>query len=262
MTRAERVPQYRGDLRDTALPEMLSIIDRTRVAGVVEAVSGEFAKRIYLDNGYVVHASSSDLADSLGSFLRRTGRLADGQFQEAMQQRAQERRRLGEVLIERGYLSPAQVNQAIREQIEAVLWSLFSWEQGEVTFTPGAPDLTGIIRIQIPLRQVIVEGVRRAANAKSIVGRMGGRDAVFAPSFRCEDLIEIALEAPGYALLAAVDGRRTLYELCTLGPTPAADAARLLYAFHVLGLIRRSGVGAPAERPAGTGIRIKLRSDG
>src|SRR5690606_12307610 len=129
MSRAERVPQYRGDLRDTALPEMLSIIDRTRVAGLIEAVWGDLSKRIYLDNGYVVHAASSDLGESLGSFLRRTDRITEEQFQAAMSQRSQEHRRLGEVLIERGMLTPAQVNQAIREQIEAVLWNLFSWEQ-------------------------------------------------------------------------------------------------------------------------------------
>lgn len=261
MTRAERVPQYRGDLRDTALPEMLSIIDRTRVAGLIEAVWGDLSKRIYLDNGYVVHAASSDLGESLGSFLRRTDRITEEQFQAAMSQRSQEHRRLGEVLIERGMLTPAQVNQAIREQIEAVLWNLFSWEQGEVRFTPGVPDLTGIIRIQIPLRQVIVEGVKRAANAKSIVGRMGGKDTVFAPAYRFEDLIEIALDEPGYRLLSGVNGRRTLYELCTGGQMAAAEAARLLYAFHVLGLIRRAGAPDAPERLASVGIKIKLRQD-
>ena len=67
----ERPPHYRGDLRQTALPEMLAIIHRTRVAGVIEASVGDFSKRVWLEGGYVVHASSSDLADSLGGFLRR-----------------------------------------------------------------------------------------------------------------------------------------------------------------------------------------------
>ena len=62
----ERTSQYRGDLRQTALPEMLAIIHQARVAGVIEAVLGEVTKRVFLENGYVVHASSSDLADSLG----------------------------------------------------------------------------------------------------------------------------------------------------------------------------------------------------
>lgn len=261
MSRAETAAQYRGDLSQTALPEMLAIIDRTRVAGVIEATHGDFSKRVFLDNGYVVHAASSDLADSLGSYLRRTGRITDGQFQAAMERRQDGPRRLGEVLIEQGLLTPAQVHQAIREQVESILWSLFSWEEGEVSFSIGQPDLTGLVRIQIPLRQVILQGIVRAANAKSLVHRMGGRDALLAPAFRYEDLIEIALDADGYALLARVDGRRSLYELCTGGPVAAADAARLLYAFSVLGLIRRSEPVEGAERAPATPIRIKLRSE-
>ncbi len=259
MNRGERVAQYRGDLRQTALPEMLSIIDRTRVAGVIEAEYGDTSKKIYLDNGYVVHAASSDRSDSLGSFLRRSGRLTDEQYQGVMQRRSELPRRLGELLIEQGLLTPAQAYQAIREQVEAILWSLFSWEEGEVSFSIGQPDLTGIVRIQIPLRQVIVQGVQRAANAKSLVQRMGGRDTLFRPSFRYEDLIEIAIDAEAYSLLARVDGQRSLYELCTGGPLPASDAARLLYAFSVIGLIRRSDSAEHREKSSG-GIKIKLPS--
>jgi len=257
MSRAETAAQYRGDLRQTALPEMLAVVHQMRVSGVVEAVWGEFSKKIFLESGYVVHASSSDLADSLGGFLRRTGRLSDGQFQAAMAKR-DGTRRLGEILIEQGVLSPAQVYEAIREHVENIIWSLFSWEEGSVTFQLGEPDLTGAVRIQIPVRQVILQGIKRAANAKSLVQRMGGRDSVFEPHFRFEDLIEVALADEEYALLALVDGQKSLYDLCTKGPLAAADNARLLYAFSVLGLIRR---GAEAERHPTGGIKIRLRSE-
>jgi hypothetical protein len=258
MSRPERAHHYRGDLRQTALPEMLAVIHQMRVSGVVEAVCGEFSKKIFLESGYVVHASSSDLADSLGGFLRRTGRLSDGQFQTAMAKR-DGKRRLGEILIEQGVLSPAQVYEAIREHVENIIWSLFSWEEGHVTFRLGEPDLTGAVRIQIPVRQVILQGIKRAANAKSLVQRMGGRDSLFEPHFRYEDLIELALDDDEYSLLALVDSQKTLYELCTKGPLAAADNARLLYAFSVLGLIRRT---AEAERHPTGGIKIRLRAEG
>ena len=38
----ERTSQYRGDLRQTALPEMLALIHQARVAGVIEAVLGDY----------------------------------------------------------------------------------------------------------------------------------------------------------------------------------------------------------------------------
>jgi len=257
----ERVNHYRGDLRQTALPEMLAIIHQADVSGVLEACYGEFRKQVWLGNGCVVHAASSDIADSLGSFLRRAGRLSDGQFQAAMQRRGETSgRRLGEILIEQGVLTPAQVYEAIREQIEGIVWSLFSWEEGTVSFTLGDRPVEEIVRIQIPLRQVIVRGIKRAANAKALVAKMGGRETLFEKNFKYEDTIEIALDEEEYRLLAQVDGERTLYDLCTNGPLSAAENARLLYAYSVLRLIRRTGSAEP-RTPSG-GIRIKLRPEG
>jgi len=255
----DKTHHYRGDLRTTALPEMLAVIHQIRVSGEVEATAGEVAKKIFLESGYVVHASSSDLGDSLGAYLRSSGRLSEAQFDGAMEKRAEGKRRLGEVLIEQGILSPAQVNEAIREHVENIIWSLFSWEEGEVTFQLGDPDLTGVVRIQIPLRQVILQGIKRAANAKSLVQRMGGREALLEPHFRFEDLIELALEDGEYALLSKVDGKRTLYDLCTQGPLAAADNARLIYAFSVLGVVRRTG--SAAEKAPSGGIKIRLKSE-
>lgn len=254
----EKTFQYRGDLRQTALPEMLAILDQSRMTGTLEAVHGEVTKRIQLENGYVVFASSTDLADSLGGYLRRIGRLSEAEFHSAMQKRGSGGRRLGEVLIEQGVLSPGQVFQAIREHVEGIVWSLFAWEDGTVTFRVGSFDVADIVRIQIPLRQVIVQGVKRAANAKSLVGRMGGRDALFEPSYRLEDLIEVALDADEYRLLALVDGRRTLYELATKGPLAPPENARLLYAYSILKLIRGAGVAEPVTPHA---IKIRMKAE-
>lgn len=255
----ERTSQYRGDLRQTALPEMLAIIQQARVAGVIEAVLGEVTKKVYLENGYVVHASSSDLADSLGGYLRREGKLSDAQFRAAMARRAASGQRLGELLIEQGILSPAQTFQAIREHVEAIVWSLFAWEEGDVTFQIGAIDPRELVRIQIPLRQVIVQGVKRAANAKSLVTRMGGKETLFGPNYRIEELIDVALDADEYKLLTLIDGKRTLYELATKGPLAPPENARLLYAYSVLQLIRKVGIADPAAT-SGV-IKIKLKSE-
>lgn len=257
----ERTYQYRGDLRQTALPEMLAIIHQARVAGVIEAVRGEVSKRIFLENGYVVHASSSDIADSLGGYLRRVGRISEEEFHAAMQRRGRESgRRLGELLIELGTLTPAQTLQAIREHVEGIVWSLFAWEEGDVSFAIGAIDASALVRIQIPLRQVVVQGVKRAANAKSLVTKMGGKETLFGPAYKLEELIEVALDAEEYQLLAMVDGKRTLYELATKGPLAPPENARLLYAYSVLQLIRKVGVAEPSA--ASGGIKIKLRSEG
>ena len=250
--------QYRGHLRETALPEMLYSIERFRVAGVIEASSGPVVKRVFLRDGYVIHAASNDRSDSLGEFLRRRGEVDQKRLDQISQERAKGKKRVGELLIESGLMTPGQVFEAIREQVEDVVWSLFYWSDGEVTFSIGEFRDVDMIQIQLPVGRVIIEGIKRAPEAKPLVERVGKKGTVLEPIFQPESLIELGLDRDEYALLRAVDGSRTLYELCSEGPFSAAENAKLLYAFRVLHLIKGP---TPLRQPAGR-VKIQLPSQG
>ena len=126
------------------------------------------------------------------------------------------------------------------------------------------------MQIQLPMRQVILQGIKRAPNAKALVSRLGRKETVFEPCYRMEDLIELALDADEYRLLHLVDGRRTLFEVCTQGPHGAAENGKVMYAFQVLQLIR-STVPEPEKareeglqgNVLGTGaIKIRFKTQG
>lgn len=273
--------EYKGDLAQTTLPEILFTIYHFRVAGVLEARRQGAIKRVFIRDGSVLAANSSDLQDSLGGYLRRTGRLTQEQFENTMRLRAQGKRRFGAVLVEQGLLGPEEVFRVLREQVEAIVWSLFYWQEGEVTFRIGDFDQPELVRIQLPIRQVILAGIKRAPDPKSLVVRLGKKETRFEPSYQVEELIESGLDGIDYTLLKLVDGQKTLFDVCTQGPLPPADNARLMYAFQVLQLIRKvhptgeHAVVKPALRPEAapaveaqplprsqTGqIRIKLKTE-
>jgi hypothetical protein len=261
----ENTFQYRGDLAETALPEILFSIDRFQVPGVIEASRQGVVKRVFIKEGNVVHASSSDRDDSLGSYLERSGALPAEQVAQTMRERERSNQRYGVLLIERGLLSPGEVYRAIRKQIEAIVWSLFYWQDGSVSFSIGDFREADAVRIQLPMRQVILQGIKRAPNAKTLVSRLGRKETVFEPCYRVEELIELALDADEYRLLQLVDGARTLYDVCVQGPHGPAENGKILYAFQVLQLIR-CAAGAPGPGPEpreGTGaIKIRFKTQG
>ena len=232
-------PHYKGDLSETTLPEMLYSIDRFRVPGVIEVRDGEVVKRVYLRDGYVIHATSTHLGDRLGDFLVRSGKLSAGDFEALSKARSSSDQRFGVLVIEQGLLSPREIYEAIQGHVEEIVWSLFYWESGDVGFGIGDFQDEAIIHIQLPLRQVIVEGIKRAPDAKPLVGRLGRRETVLEPCFRWEELIELGLEQEDFDLLMLVDARRSLYQLCSDGPRTPSENAKILYAFQVLHLVRQ-----------------------
>jgi len=265
LTTVENSFQYRGDLSQTALPEILHTIDRFQVPGVIEAQRDRLIKRIFIKEGNVVHASSNDREDSLGRYLESAGLLTREQFDSTMSERQRTNKRYGVVLMERRLLSPGEIYRAIRKQIESIVWSLFAWQEGSITFRIGEYREPGSVRIQLPMRQVILHGIKRAPNAKAMVARMGRKETVFEPCYQVEELIEIAMDADEYSLLRLVDGHRNLFEICTQGPHSAAENGKLLYAFQVLQLIRRVVHDKPETRSQirETGaIKIRFKTHG
>ena len=271
MPTVENSFQYRGDLSQTALPEILYTIDRFQVPGVIEASRDNVIKQVYIKEGNVVHATSSDREDSLGSWLQRNGALSPEAFEATMREREQTNKRYGVLLIEHGLLSPGEVYRAVRKQIESIVWSLFYWQDGSVIFSIGDFREPDSVRIQLPMRQVILQGIKRAPDAKTLVARLGRKETVFEPCYKMEQLIELALDADEYRLLNLVDGKRNLFDICTQGPSSAAENGKVLYAFQILQLIRcapGSGM-SPAQEPratreeGGTGaIKIRFKTQG
>ncbi len=253
--------KYRGNLAETTLPEMLYTIDRFRVPGVIWASHGEgkkVVKRVFIRDGYVVHASSTDRNDSLGVYLRRTGRLTLEQFERITRAREDTTKRYGVLLVEERLLSPRAVFAAIREQIEGIVWSLFYWNEGEVTYGAGDFEEEDMVQIRLSLREVIFEGIKRAPDARALLARLGGRETLLEPCYRAAELIEVGLDEPEYGFLAQVDGKTSLYDLCSSGPQSPGDNAKLLYAFTVLHLARRVGHGSGGEGP----VKVRLKSSG
>lgn len=267
MATVENSFQYRGDLSQTALPEILYTIDRFQVPGVIEASREGLMKQVYIKEGNVVHATSTDRADSLGSYLQRAGIISPDMYLETMRERERTNKRYGLLLIEHGILSPAEVLRAIRKQIENIVWSLFYWQDGSVIFSIGEFKEPDAVRIQLPMRQVILQGIKRAPDAKTLVARLGRKETVLDPCYKTEQLIELALDGDEYKLLNLVDGRRTLYDICTQGPHSAAENAKVLYAFQILQLIRSAAAPSPhppePRREEGTGaIKIRFKTQG
>ncbi len=187
--------------------------------------------------------------------------LSPDVYLETMRERERTNKRYGVLLIENGVLSPAEVYRAIRKQIEAIVWSLFYWQEGSVIFSIGEFREPDAVRIQLPMRQVILQGIKRAPDAKALVARLGRKETVLETCYKTEQLIELALDADEYKLLSLVDGRRTPLRHLRPGapqrggerqgavrfPDPPADAGR------------RGGAGDRARPRRAAGRRLPRR---
>lgn len=233
---ADSRPRFRSDLSQTPLPEVLATIHRYRVPGVVECTRDEETKRIYIDAGNIIFATSSNTADSLGDRLLSQGRITREQYEASVLKLGEDGKRQGMILTEMEALDPKELFLAVREQVQAIVWSLFEWDRGAVTFEPGRDKHQEFIKLEIPIQRAILEGVR-VADPRGMLSRIGPRTTILEnnPEVHHDDLPLGRIEEQ---LLQQIDGKTPMMELTQVPPNTPADNARLLYAFYVLQLVR------------------------
>lgn len=242
---------YQTDLTQTPLPEILVTIHRYKAPGVLDCRRGTEQKEIFLDRGHIVFATSNQVRDSLGDKLLAEGKITQEQYDESVRRLVSTKKRQGTILTEMRAISQTDMTSAVREQIQEIIWSVFAWDSGTVSFTPGRDKHREFVKIDISIPQAVIESTRRMPDAKSLVARLGTKSTVFARGTVTYG--ELRLDSDEQRLLDAVDGKRALIDLINTPPLPAAMNARILYAFKALQLITPK---------ATSKVKVQVRTDG
>ena len=229
---------YRSDLEKTPLPEILATVYRYGVPGVLEATRDDVCKEIYFFDGDIIFATSNDRRESLGEYLVRSGEISREQLARSSEELSNTPgARHGEILVRMGLLNQALLGKSVRRQVQAIMWSLFNWNEGDVSFKVGKAKEDEVFKIKIPTARAILAGCRRIEDPKVVTARLGGRGSVFKRLPKPPHLEKFRFESDEMELLELVDGKRNLYELCEEGPLSPGANARILYAFVELQMV-------------------------
>src|SRR2546429_272730 len=108
------------------------------------------------------------LGKGLGEDLLREGRITGRQYEEGVTRARETGNRHGTTLVEMKALSPEELFTAVRGQIEEIIWPIFGWDSGTVSFTAGRDKRLEFIKVDIPVPMAILHGVRHVADARSL----------------------------------------------------------------------------------------------
>lgn len=125
-----------GNLEDLGLGEILQIVSLSRKTGILSITSDGRAGSVSFRQGQVVRAFSTVTQQSLGEVLIQRGDLDVAILRNALsyQQEHDFTERLGVILIKIFGVSSDLIEEVVREQIENIVFSLFTWTQGNFTF--------------------------------------------------------------------------------------------------------------------------------
>jgi Domain of unknown function (DUF4388)/Tetratricopeptide repeat len=238
-----------GPLRELGIHDVFQLLDLSRKTGLLRVTSElrHNAGTIYFEDGKIIFAEIRSNPHPLGALLLRTGKISEADLERArdMQQRQGDERRLGEILVSLGAITPRELQRQVRFQVEEVVFEVMSWREGYFSFTEGPlTDVPTEAMVNIPTEALLMEGARRIDEWSRIEGRIPHLGVVptLAPPLEGGGG-GLDLLPPEWEMLAMIDGTRDVRGIASELGRSDFEVAKTLFGLESAGIIVLSDPG-------------------
>ncbi len=182
----------KGTLEDFGIAEILQLIGQQAKSGVLHLEAREEVVHIAIAEGSVVRAESAgrQARDRLGNLLVRAEIISKNELEYALDQQKKSLRRLGDILVELGFVSEKDLREVTQLQTAETIYRLFHWKSGTYEFEPGDVEWDPSAVTPLRAESVLMEGFRRLDEWPLVRKKIGS------PAMTFERLREVLPEDP------------------------------------------------------------------
>ncbi|MEW6600803.1 MAG: DUF4388 domain-containing protein [Nitrospirota bacterium] len=233
-----RTDTLKGNLRDFRFPDILIGISRSAWTGTLTIKRGSLVRNIFIDKGDIIFASSNNKDDRLGERLVKKGKISLTEYENASKLLMKTGKKLGKILVELCYLTPSELFQLVRQQIEDIIISHFEWEEGEFVFQKGPITSDEVITLQISMANIICRGIKKIDNLELIKQMCPSVDDILNPSHNPVRIFQsLDLNHADKKILSYINGIYPVKTILSLSPTTNFETLKTLSALMSIGLI-------------------------
>jgi two-component system OmpR family response regulator len=231
-------PPDEGELKDN-LPELITAFWLTQQTGELTLQRGKVKKTVYFEKGRPCYAISNLVSDRFGQFLVRVGKLTT--TQRELCERTSEKRgiRTGDALVELGILKETEKLYYVAQQVKAIAYSLFAWEEGRYRIHFSGRAQAEATKIDFHPAHLISRGVKKLYRRERLLRLLPDGERLIPTQQPAFGLHEVELEVWEAQLLPHVDGTRTVAELVALAKRPPEEVRASLWALAALEIFEK-----------------------
>ena len=226
-------------LEERPVPAVLRPLHLEKKTGPLRLARGRIGKTLYLSEGRLIFATSTDADDRLGEMLLRKGLISYRALEESVRA-IKAGKRQGTLLVESGAIRAKDLVDGVTEQVQEIIYSVFQWEEGSFEFQEGDLPSREVIVLRMSTADLIMEGVRRIQSWRRIQRGVGGLAQQYGLAPDTDGRFdEISLRKEEMDLVAALDGTMRLEEICAAARQADFQVCRTVWGLWAAGLLDR-----------------------
>lgn len=236
-----------GNLKDFSLGDMFRLLASGSKTGTLHVDGADGDGVVCFRDGQVAYASSKGAAEAAGKRLVRAAIISEKQLRQAqglmkIQKKDKADRKLGQILVDEGYVEAAVLEQFIREQISDALFDLMRWEEGTLRFDSDDVRADADLGLTVAIEAVLADAAKRLEMWNKIKDKIPSMETRFAMSANPgQKPADIHLKPREWMLLCYLHGSRSVRELVDLTGYNDFETAKVIYGMYAGGLIEKVG---------------------
>ena len=171
-----------GNLRVFSVTEIFQMLGMQRKSGILTVEGSKDTVTIGFFNGRVVSADSLSrpLENRLGSLLVKAGLLSEEGLSRTLEAQKRRPERLGRLLLAHDLVQVEDIREALRIQVQRIVFTSFGWTEGRFQFSPQAVvEQDAELFPPLPTESILLEAARTFDELPAAEQKFHSNDIVF-----------------------------------------------------------------------------------
>ena len=230
----------RGELKNKSYAALLMSLMNQKRTGVLN-IDSQLKLRIYFLEGSPVFVDGGDNKTRLGSIAFAERKIKQEDYQRVLEKVTQTKKKIGEVLIEMGLISPHELDWLLEFQVKEKLIRGFECTTGTYSFKSRTDFVDSILIYKVNPLQVIYEGIKRFADPIDIEREIFPKEKMVVVASEpelLEKLKSIGFSPREYRFLQHLNRLNTINDIFSINLLSRGDMLKLLCFLNSVGLVK------------------------
>ncbi|HIE05181.1 MAG TPA: tetratricopeptide repeat protein [bacterium (Candidatus Stahlbacteria)] len=228
----------KGSLSEASLSDVIQMICASTKTGCLSITDGSNFGTIFVKDGKIALADLRPHKRRIGDILVQSGKITDAQLDEAIRIQKENRdKKLGAILIEKGTITEDDLIEPLKLQTEDALFTMLLWDSGYFSFEPDLRPGADEIILDIPYEGLLIDSVRRIDEWKEIEDKLPPKDTIL---IKKKSPVQLKLTESEEAVLDLINDERSLADITSMSPLSTVETCKAIHVLFTAGLVDAS----------------------
>jgi succinoglycan biosynthesis transport protein ExoP len=230
-----------GKLDENSYARLLCSYFRDKKTGVL-SIDSKLKLRVYFLEGFPVFVEGGDSRTRLGNIAYSEKKIGKEEYAKVLEKVTRTKRKIGEVLIEMGFISPHELDWLLEFQVKEKLIRGFECTTGTYGFQSRADFVDNILTYKANPLQIMYEGIKRYADPiqleKQFLKTTVGNAMVTSEPEIVESLRNVGFSPREYRFLQHLSRGSVISDISSSNLLPRDDMLKLMYFLSSTGYVK------------------------